>query len=163
MQVFKRIPEDLDSFQGDLMIAVVGSDERPLRSANAWLDWRLFGTMSSLISKGLFKGNLGEKCLIPTYGKFNFDRLVLLGGGALFEEALYPTSLQGEEHWKAIGRAIDETARSLKVEAFGLSLPRYDLIDLENASLKALSSSVTGQASFFMSRAPNYVATLNLG
>ena len=162
MQVFKRIPEDIDAYQGDLMIAVIGSDEKPLRSTNAWLDWRLFGTLSSLISRNLFHGHLGEKCLIPTYGKFDFDRLILLGGGPLFEESLYPTSLQGEEHWRKIGIAIDETARSLKVDRFGLSLPRYDLIDLENAAVKNLSSSVTGQASFFMSRAPSYVASLNL-
>jgi len=162
MQVFKRIPEDIDSYQGDLMIAVIGSDERPLKSTNAWLDWRLFGTLSALISKNLFKGELGEKCLIPTYGKLPFERLILLGGGSLFEEALYPTSIQGEEHWRKIAQAIDETARSLKIEKYGLSLPRYDLIDLETAALKTLSASVSSQASCFMSRAPSYVAALNL-
>ena len=39
--IFKKIPEELDGFDGDLVISIVGKDEVPLRATNAWLDWQL--------------------------------------------------------------------------------------------------------------------------
>jgi hypothetical protein len=157
MEVFKKIPEGLDTFTGDLVVAVVGEDERPLQSTNAWLDWRLFGSLTDLLVKELFTGKLGEKCLVPTYGKFQFDRLVLIGGGSLFEEALYPTDEAGKTRWNAIADLIEQTARSLKVEQFGLSLPRFELVDHERALLKALQlSKLPSDTTLFMARAATY-------
>jgi hypothetical protein len=141
VQVLKKIPEDLDAFEGELVVAVVGKDERPLRSTNAWIDWRLYGSLTNLLAKGLFQGELGEKCLLPTYGKFSFDRILLIGGGDLFEADVYPTSDRGRERWMSIGAQIDETLQSLRVEKVGLSLPRFDMADHERALLQSLQAS----------------------
>lgn len=161
MKVFKKIPQELDAFQGEVVVAIIGEDERPLRSTNAWLDWRLFGSLSEIVVRGLFKGELGEKCLVPTYGKFSFDRLILLGGGQLFDDSVYPSSEAGRERWLKIGAMIDDTIRHLKVEKLGLSLPRFELIDQERALLQSLEASpLRADASLFMARASqNYSPT----
>lgn len=155
MLVFKQIPADLDAFDGEVVLAVVGEDERPLRGANAWLDWRLYGTISELLKKDLFGGRVGEKCLLPTYGKFKFDRLVLIGGGNLFDEGLHPSLEAGSSRWLEIANVIERTIHSLRVEKIGMSLPRFEILDHERALLKTLQSTrlPTG-ASLFMARAP---------
>lgn len=154
MKVFKKIPLELDQFDGQVVVAVVGQDERPLRATNAWIDWRLFGSISELLVRDLFKGELGEKCLVPTYGKFSFDRLILLGGGNLFDDSVYPASEQGRERWMKIGALIDDTIRHLKVERVGLSLPRFDLVDQERALLANLEASpLRADTALFVSRA----------
>lgn len=148
------MPQDLDSFDGDLIVAVVGEDERPLRASNAWLDWRLYGSITDLIVHKRFSGFLGEKCLLPTYGKFQFDRLVLLGGGKVFEDEIHPSSEGGAARWMEIALLIAKTIESLKVEKLGLSLPRFDQVDNERALLKTLQASrLPGQTSLFVSRA----------
>lgn len=153
MFVLKQIPTDLDAFDGDMVLAVVGEDERPLRAANAWLDWRLYGTISDLLIQGRFSGKLGEKCLLPTYGKFKFDRVVLIGGGNLFDDTVYPSIESGLVRWNEIADLIEHTASSLKVEKIGLSLPRFELADHERALLKTLQSSrLPGTTSLFVSR-----------
>lgn len=154
MKVFKKIPQELDAFKGELVVAVIGEDERPLKSTNAWIDWRLFGSVSELIVRQMFKGELGEKCLIPTYGKFSFDRLVLLGGGNLFDDTVYPASEGGRDRWLKIGALIDETVRHLKVDKLGLSLPRFELVDQERALFQSLEASpLRADASLFVARA----------
>lgn len=164
MNVLKKIPEDLDQFDGQIIVAVVGSDEKPLRSTNAWLDWRLYGSLTELMVRGIFKGELGEKCLVPTYGKFSFDRLVMLGGGELFDDSAYPTSEAGKERWVKIGSLIDETLKSLNVTRFGLSLPRYDLVDQERALLQHLEAShLNASATLFLARAAQNFNPTGLG
>lgn len=154
MVVFKQIPAELDAFTGDIVLCVVGEDEKPLRASNAWIDWRLFGTLSELLVRGLFQGKLGEKCLLPTYGKFKFDRLILVGGGNLFDDTAYPVSEGGTQRWAEIGEILAKTAGSLKVQTIGLSLPRYDLVDQEQALVKALQAShLPSMTSLFISRA----------
>ncbi len=153
MFVFKQIPQDLDSFEGDLIIAIVGEDERPLKAANSWLDWRLYGLITELIVQGRFSGKLGEKCLMPTYGKFKFDRLVLVGGGILFEDVVYPSESGGIQRWNEIADWIEKTIQPLRVDRVGLSLPRFDLIDHERALLKTLQASrLPSNTSLFLSR-----------
>ena len=153
MVVFKHIPSELDAFAGDVLLCVVGEDERPLKASNAWIDWRLFGTLTELIVRGVFSGKLGEKCLIPTYGKFKFDRLVLVGGGPLFDSPVH------DDHWLNIADVLAKTAQSLKVHNIGLSLPRYDLLDHEKAVVKVLQTSqLPNSTCLFISRAAQYVA-----
>lgn len=157
MEIFKKIPEELDAFQGDVVLAVVGEDERPLRAANAWIDWRLYGTVSELLKREIFTGKFGEKCLMPTYGKFQFERLILLGAGPLIESSTSPSDDVGQTQWRQLAELIDQTIRSLKVRTLGLSLPRYEIAEHERALLKTLQlSTLPTNTHLFMARAPAY-------
>src|SRR5690606_35282312 len=116
----------------------IGKDERPLKSTNAWIDWRLYGSLSELISRGMFKADLGERCMIPTYGKFAFDRLVLLGADRIFDDSYFPESEAGRQRWDQVIRHIEQLIRSLRLESVGLSLPRFDSSDQELALLQMI-------------------------
>jgi hypothetical protein len=156
MLVLKEIPRDLDSFEGDLVVTVVGLDERPPKACNAWLDWRLYGTLSSLLVTGYFEGKLGEKCLLPTYGKFKFDRLVLIGGGHLFQSEEAPVA-----QWVEILEHIRLTTESLRVERLGLCFPRFTVSESEKNLLKAVQDShLPFQTSVFVSRNAGRAAVL---
>ncbi|TVQ78503.1 MAG: hypothetical protein EA369_06650 [Bradymonadales bacterium] len=152
--VFKKIPDDLDAFEGELVIAVVGSDEKPLRATNAWLDWRLYGSLNTLVAKNYFNAALGEKFMLPTYGRFQFDRLVLLGGGPVYQSDAWPDTQAGRDLWRKLISMIEEALSSLKVSRVGLSLPRYELADQETALLKLIErAQLPNEISLFLSRA----------
>jgi hypothetical protein len=154
MLVFKKIPDELDQFEADLVVAVVGSDEKPLRSTNAWLDWRLYGSLTDLMAKGLFKGELGEKCLLPTYGRFKFDRLILLGADEIFDVHSLPSDEEGSRRWMKIAQILEATVGALNVGRVGLSLPRYEVAEHERALMRILQSTQWPKnTSLFLSRA----------
>lgn len=153
MMVFKKIPDELDSYEGEIIVAVVGRDERPLKATNAWIDWRLYGSLSQTIYKGLFTGEVGEKMMVPTYGRFQFDRLVLIGGGDLYSHEAMPQTEEGQALWRKISDQIAETVESLKVKTLGLSLPRYEVADQERSLLKTLEAAhLPAKTSLFLSR-----------
>ena len=161
--VFKMLPDELDAFQGDLVVAVVGEDERPLKAVNAWLDWRLYGSLSESIKRKYFSGALGEKCLIPTYGKFEFDRLVLVGGGRIYETEAVPSEEAGHVRWNHVSNLIADTVQSLKVKRVGLALPRFEVSDHERALIRILQTSRLPQdTALFLSRASSSITPLGL-
>jgi len=161
--VFKKIPEELDAFEGEVILAVVGKDEKPLRSTNAWLDWRLYGVLTELMVRGVFQGEMGEKCLVPTYGRFGFDRLILLGGDTLFDEEGVPNTEEGARRWKTLLGHLEVTLRSLKVSKVGLSLPRYEAAEQERLLLKLVrEAELPKQTSLFLSRAGSYATPLGV-
>jgi len=163
MLVFKKIPEELDTFEADIVVSVVGSDEKPLRSTNAWLDWRLFGTVTELMARRPFKGELGEKCLLPTYGRFRFDRLILLGADEIFHVHSLPSDEEGERRWKKIAQILEVTISSLNVSKVGLSLPRYEVAEHERALMRILqNTNLPKNTSLFLSRASSVVTPLGL-
>lgn len=74
--------EAIDALEGvDAFCLMVASDDRPLSGAAGFLDWRLLGALSRVLLNGFFKGELGEKLLIPTQGKVPPVKAFALGVG----------------------------------------------------------------------------------
>jgi hypothetical protein len=84
--------EPLDSLPGvDSLCVFVGEDERPLRGAAGFLDWRLGGALSRVLVSGFFVGALADTLLLPTGGRIAIPRVFAIGVGraqALTEESL---------------------------------------------------------------------------
>lgn len=148
--ILKDIPKDLDVFDGEILISLVAEDEKPLLGVNAWIDWRLYGTITQLMFSGYFKAQLGEKCLLPTYGKFKFDRIVMIGMGPCKDR---------EIGWGSIFQIVRETTESLKVDNMGLCLPRFSMSEYERQTLKTIQEShLPFQTSIFVSRSSSRIS-----
>jgi len=84
--------DPLDSLPGvDSLCVFVGEDERPLRGAAGFLDWRLGGSLSRVLVSGFFVGAPGDTLLLPTFGRIAIPRVFAIGVGStqgLTEEAL---------------------------------------------------------------------------
>src|SRR5205814_6042297 len=84
--------EPLDSLPGlDSLCVFVGEDERPLRGAAGFLDWRLGGALSRVLVSGFFVGAPSDTLLLPTAGRIAIPRVFAIGVGrsaALTEEGL---------------------------------------------------------------------------
>ncbi|QQR88995.1 MAG: hypothetical protein IPJ88_12310 [Myxococcales bacterium] len=73
--------EHIDTLEVDALCLTLFEDERPLRSVNAVIDWRLCTQISQLIKEGHFSGKAGEQCLLPTQKRFRFPSIFVLGLG----------------------------------------------------------------------------------
>ena len=72
----------LDGLSGvDSLCLFVGEDERPLRGAAGFADWRLCGGLSKILRRGLFAGASGDKLLLPAQGRLPVGRIFALGIG----------------------------------------------------------------------------------
>jgi hypothetical protein len=84
--------EPLDSLPDlDSLCVFVGEDERPLRGAAGFLDWRLGGALSRVLVSGFFVGAPADTLLLPTGGRIAIPRVFAIGVGrwqALTEEGL---------------------------------------------------------------------------
>ncbi|HYV47958.1 MAG TPA: M17 family peptidase N-terminal domain-containing protein [Myxococcaceae bacterium] len=84
--------EPLDSLPGvDSLCVFVGEDERPLRGAAGFLDWRLGGALSRVLVSGFFVGAPADTLLLPTGGRIAIPRVFAIGVGrwqTLTEEGL---------------------------------------------------------------------------
>jgi len=64
-------------------------DERPLRGASGWLDWRLNGRLSRLIQAKRLTGEWKETTLVPSEGRIAAPLILLIGLGRVKEYALF--------------------------------------------------------------------------
>jgi len=67
--------------RGDLIVACIWSDVRPLRGAAGLLDWRLCGKLSALVQAGRLTGADDEQLLLPTGGRLPWRMAMVLGLG----------------------------------------------------------------------------------
>ena len=82
----------LDDPQGvDALCLFIPEDERPLRGAAGWADWRLCGALSRLLQGGFFTGKSEDQLLLPSEGRVAFSRIFAVGLGK--RTALDPASL----------------------------------------------------------------------
>ena len=81
----------LDLAGTEVLVASLGSDERPPRGVAGLVDWRLAGRISALVASGYAKGELGEVLLVPGKPKLPFDKVLLFGTGpaAAFDETTF--------------------------------------------------------------------------
>jgi Cytosol aminopeptidase family, N-terminal domain len=106
----------LDPLPVDTLCLFVSEDERPLRGAAGFADWRLCGQLSRLLVDGFFRGTRGESLLLPSNGRIGAPRLVVLGLGP-GGEALHPGVLRS-----ALSQAADVLNRA-RVDSVALELP----------------------------------------
>ncbi len=72
----------LDSLErAEAVCLLVAEDERPLRGAAGYLDWRLCGALSRVLLDSFFSGRPDERLLMPTGGKVPAQRLFAVGLG----------------------------------------------------------------------------------
>lgn len=114
--------EALDSLDGyDALCLFVGEDQRPLRGAAGYVDWRLCGALSRVLLERFFTGAEGDTLLLPTHGRFPVSRIFVIGLGNT--RGMTPESL---------GRALERAAQTLqkaKVENVAVELPAEGALD----------------------------------
>ena len=105
----------LDGLRCDALIVPIAEDERPLRRTAGLVDWRLAGALSRLASRGVVRGAVGERILVPARPRLAVDKVVLLGTGAsaAFDDAVFVAT---------IAAAIDVLA-GLRARTAALALP----------------------------------------
>jgi hypothetical protein len=106
----------LDQMPGvDTLCLFVAEDERPLKGAAGYLDWRLCGALSHILIDRFFTGSPGDCLLIPSQGKIAMSRIFAIGIGHL--------NGFGAD---ALSRAMKDAARILsraQIPAVALEIP----------------------------------------
>jgi hypothetical protein len=87
----------LDLTGTEVLVATLGSDERPPHGVAGLVDFRLAGRLSSLVRSGFATGALGEVLLVPGKPKLPFDKILLFGVGSTtrFDERVYVDAVDG--------------------------------------------------------------------
>ena len=105
----------LDEVAAEALALSVFADERPLRGAAGYVDWRLNGCLTRWITGGRFGGAFGEALLYPERGRLSFDRIVLFGLG--------PSEGYDNECFGRAVRRLLRTLRDMGVSRFATSVP----------------------------------------
>jgi len=72
----------LDALAGlDAFCLFVSEDERPLRGAAGFIDWRMCGALSRILKDGRFVGAMGDALLFPAGGRLSGERVFCFGAG----------------------------------------------------------------------------------
>jgi hypothetical protein len=72
----------VDGLEGiDAVVCLIPSDERPLGGASGFVDFRLCGALSRALKSGFFKGEPGEKLLLPSEDRIPAPMLFAVGLG----------------------------------------------------------------------------------
>jgi hypothetical protein len=73
--------ESLDRMSVDVLVLSHFEDERPLRGATGYCDWRLNGRLSRMLQKESFLGKPRDVVLTDTGGRIGSPRVLLFGQG----------------------------------------------------------------------------------
>jgi hypothetical protein len=71
----------LDQLSTDVLVLGLFADEKPLRGAAGYCDWRLNSRLSGLLQKNWFQCDVGEVMLTNTNRHIGTERVLLLGQG----------------------------------------------------------------------------------
>lgn len=105
----------LDEVAGEAIALGVFADERPLRGAAGFVDWRLNGALSRCMMADRFRAEPGEALLYPDRGRLSFGRVLLWGLGARPEF--------DESRWRAACVGILRALRGMEVSRFAAPVP----------------------------------------
>ena len=75
----------IDVQECDTVVTGFFVDERPLRGASGWVDWRLNGRVSRLIREERITGEWKETILVPSEGRLAAPLILLVGLGKMRE------------------------------------------------------------------------------
>lgn len=125
MRVLRAGLETLDRLTADVLIAGVASDERPLRGAAGYCDWRLNGRLSASLLAERFSGRPGETLLSDTNRRLGPPRVLLIGLGPRDE-------LEEPAVRKAVRRML-VVAKKARFERLALEPPGCGVLDAERA------------------------------
>lgn len=115
----------------DALCLFVAEEDRPLRGAAGFVDWRLCGALSRVLLEGFFRGTEGESLLLPGGGRIPMRKIFVVGIGSRrkFEPAV-------------LARILSNAAEMLqraKVGSVALELPGEGALD-DEARANALRS-----------------------
>ena len=118
----------LDLLGTEVLVAGLAQGERPPHGVAGLVDWRLAGRLSSLISAGFARGELGEVLLLPGRPKLPFDKVVLFGMG--------PAEVYSEVAFRGVLEKMLGTLEGLRARSAVVELPgrHRDLIAPERAA-----------------------------
>jgi hypothetical protein len=128
-------PGDVTEAPADTIIALVPTDERPLRGDAGRVDWRLCGRISEQLTSGLMAGKPGEALLLPAGAPLHAPRLLLVGLGSAARLEQGRPLLRGM-------RAVAEKLVALRSSAGLLAWPGS--IDFEGDAVSLLRGLVHG-------------------
>jgi len=75
----------IDVQECDVIVTGFFLDERPLRGASGWIDWRLNGRLSRFIQTKRLTGEWKETILLPSEGRLVAPLILLIGLGRVRE------------------------------------------------------------------------------
>lgn len=129
--------ESLDALgEYESLCLFVGEDERPLRGAAGYVDWRMCGALSRVLRENFFTGKEDDSLLLPTGGRFPAQRIFVLGMGPL-------KKLDAVGLGRALRRAA-ETLKRAKAESVAVELPADGVLE-EEARARALKTEFLGR------------------
>jgi hypothetical protein len=119
----------IERIRTDLVIIGFAPEDRPLRRGAGRADWRLCGSLWSLISSEKLSGALGEAALLSARGALRSPLLLAVGLG--------PRNGLTVEAWRELGRDTTDRALGLRAESAVLDLAA-DAADAGSEATRAL-------------------------
>ena len=110
--------EALERSVVDLLVAGIFSDELPLQGGAGRVDWRLCGMISDQLLAGKICGERGEATLIPSAGRLQSNRVIVLGLGT---RSKYRLDMISQSVQQAVLRATALMAPSLAMAPLGIA------------------------------------------
>ncbi len=106
---------DIDKIETEAIVLLFFSNERPLKGATGLIDWRMNGSISRLISKGMISGEKGEATLILPNKRIKSKKILMAGLG--------DSSAFGEASLKDTAIAIIRQLDKISIKNFTIAMP----------------------------------------
>jgi hypothetical protein len=110
--------ESLDRLYVDVLVLGPFEDERPLRGAAGYCDWRLNGRLSQMLEKESFLGKPRDVVLTDTGGRIGSPRVLLFGQGKRYSLDL--------TMFKRRVRKMIVDVKKAKFSSYAIELPGVD-------------------------------------